>query len=138
MKRTIIYRGDIMTLAQLNYILNKIHDEFLGVSSPSPITGKWLDYSPITMFEMAQDNNIYTDTGTIRFRLTSSGILEMVHGKTTKIDDTYVFTSLSGQTSNYTPDSYVDITKICGVITSAYPSTMATYYTKNFLTRAKI
>jgi hypothetical protein len=131
-----------MTAADFAHIIAKIYNEY-GVFGdtgldPEDLDGRWMDYEVVSMFEMSQDTNFYIDRNKFLFRLNADeNLLEIVTGNRSPEG---VFTSLSGQTSiaTYTPDTFIDLEHMCGIITSTYQSTMSTHYTKYFLTKPKI
>jgi hypothetical protein len=138
MKRTIDYRGDIMTYTEFLDIVIDIYKKYYPPASnwnAADFEDIWLDYEPISMLEFAQDAYFQMDRNRFLLRLNSTD--EMIEVATGKREGP-TFTSLSGQTSNYIPDTYISLEHVCGIITSTYPSTTGTSYTKHFNTKAKI
>ena len=112
-----------MTIAQITYIINTTYGFPLNA---------WITLEDIPMINMGHMTNVYTDVKTMRFKFnTASQNLEIVYGK----DVESVFTSDAGDTSNYTPQSFIDFAKIIGFIKSVHSGHQGTYYKKYFGSR---
>jgi hypothetical protein len=108
-----------MNSSQVAYVLGE-----LGYSADS-----WTDLSAVQVINMAQDTNFYTDPNKIRVRFnTTTESMEVVYGALSGI----TFTSESGETSDYTPTSFVDFKSILGFLRSVVAGPQGTYYKKFF------
>jgi len=112
--------GNYMTNNQITYVINTVYEYSLNA---------WIPLTDIPMITLGQMTNVYTDPDTMRFKfnMTTSN-LEIVYGRV--VDS--VFVSEAGETSNYTPQSFVDFSVIIGFIKSVHPGHQGTYYKKYF------
>ena len=83
-----------MNAAQLTYILGKY-----GFT-----TNQWISLDGIQLVNLKMVPKLHVDTEKMRFRFnTTTENLEIVYGQTNGV----TFTSESGQTSNYTPNTFI-------------------------------
>jgi hypothetical protein len=108
-----------MTTAQITYVLTQ-----LGYS-----TNAWTDLKDVPMINLNQNTNILTDENKVRLRFnTTSQNLELVYGELANS----TFTSEAGETSSYTPSSFIEFSAIMGFVMSAVPGPQGTYYKRYF------
>jgi hypothetical protein len=119
-KREVLF----MTREQVAYTLNKI--------GGYPIDS-WTGIDDITIIAMSQDTNLLTNPKAMRFKFnTDLDVLEISYGTIELISGTETYVSSKRETSNYTPESFVPFSAICGFITSVDPGHQGTYYRKSF------
>jgi hypothetical protein len=108
-----------MTAAQIVHVLGE-----RGYSADS-----WIDLADFPLINMGQDTNLYTDTNKIRLNFnTTTESLEIVYGSLSGS----TFTSNAGETSGYTPESFVPFSAIIGFMRSVVPGPQGTYYKRYF------
>jgi hypothetical protein len=108
-----------MTTAQITHVLGE-----RGYSVDA-----WIDLADFPLINMGQDTNLYTDASRIRLNFnTTTENLELVYGTLSGS----TFTSNSGETSGYTPESFVPFSALIAFISSVVPGPQGTYYKKYF------
>jgi hypothetical protein len=109
-----------MTKAQIIYVLSELNS----------IEDQWIPLEGVTLINLAILPRIYTDPNTMRFKFnTTTENLEIVYGNKTPSG----FTSLAGETDNYTAQTFVRFDIVMALhrsITSG--SIYGTYYKKGF------
>jgi len=109
-----------MTNSQITYVISTKYGYSLNA---------WISLSEITLINLGQMGNIYTDPSRIRIKFNmTSGNMEIVYGNIVN----NVFVSEAGESSNYTPQSFTDFDSIIGFIKSVHPGHQGTYYKKYF------
>ncbi len=89
----------------------------------------WIDLADFALINMGQDTNLYTDANRIRVNFnTTTDNMEIVYGTLSGS----TFTSTSGETSSYTPESFVSFSAIIGFMRSVIPGPQGSYYKRYF------
>jgi len=114
-----------MTSAQVSYILGKYG---------YPIND-WTSLNDITVISLTQDAAILVDPLTMRFYFnTLEETIDIVYGQIVS----EIFISNQGETSNFTPVSFVSFENIHGFISSVYIAPYGSTYQKYFGSKAKM
>jgi hypothetical protein len=91
------------------------------------VVDEWITLEDVPLVTMSMLTNIYTDKNTIRFRFNmDTENLEIVYGNT--VDN--LFTSLDGDTADYTPQSFVRFEIIMGFHRSVTSNNLYSIYNK--------
>lgn len=107
-----------MTLNQIEIIVQDRHGYPLN---------QWISLESVPMITFENKANFYTDIEKIRVKFnTSTELLEVVYGKNTPSG----FVSNSGETEDYTAETFFSFSSIDGFISSVYPGAYGTYYRK--------
>lgn len=109
-----------MTSAQITYVLGE-----LGYPDDA-----WTALSDVSMINLSMLPRIYTDSSKMRFKFnTTTENLEIVYGTATESG----FTSEAGETTNYTPQTFVRFDIIMAFHKSLSTNSIyGTYYKKSF------
>lgn len=108
-----------MTSTTINYVLSG-----MGYSMDT-----WASFSDISLITMLQDTNVLIHPEYMRLRFnTTEELLEISYG--TQVGSN--FTSHLGETTNFTPDSFVPFSELCGIVNTVFRSPHGTYYNKYF------
>lgn len=98
-------------------------------------TNEWIDFADVPIIGLKQDTNCYTNAKTTMIKFnTTVRVIEISYGSIIE----GVYTSHFGETTNYTPDSFITFDDINCFITSVSPSPYGTYYTRPFINTKSI
>lgn len=114
-----------MTAAQITHVIGE-----RGYSVDA-----WIDLADFALINMGQDTNLYTDTNKVRVKFnTTTENMEIVYGTLSGS----TFTSTAGETSGYTPESFIPFSIIIGFMRSVLPGPQGTYYKRYFGTAKRL